>query len=374
MPELTLVMLGAGSSSRFDKKIKKQWLRVEDAPLWLFVSENLSQKYPFKKVIVTFAKEDLPYAQKFSNTLHCIEGGSTRQESLQKALLHVKTPYVLVSDVARACISDKTVKELIDQCEKYDIVVPYVDICDTVIYNNQTINREDVKLIQTPQLSKTEVLTKALDTKKQFTDESSAIGAFGGKVGYVKGDKSATKITFEEDLSNIPCLKSPSSNSFIGNGFDVHAFEEGKIMKLGGVVIREDIGFKAHSDGDVLIHALIDALLGASGAGDIGELFPDSDEAYKGIDSEILLEKVSAFLTKTGFEIVNCDVTIMAEFPKISTFKDAIRFHLAKIMDIAPIHVNIKATTTEKLGFIGRKEGLAVHANVVLKYYDWKNI
>jgi len=145
-------------------------------------------------------------------------------------------------------------------------------------------------------------------------------------------------------------------------------------MMLGGVEVHPTTGFKAHSDGDVAIHALIDALLGAAGAGDIGELFPDNDPRYKNVDSKLLLQEVCAFLLKVGFEITHCDITVMAEFPRLSAFKDTIRFTLAKILALSPIHVNVKATTTEKLGFVGRQEGVAVSATATLKYYDWTNV
>ena len=374
MPDLTLVMLGAGTSSRFNQKAKKQWLRIDDTPLWLYATQNLAQKYSFANIIVTASKDEIPYMQKFSNNLIIVEGGDTRQASLSNALLHVKTPFVLVSDSARPCISEAMMERLLERKGHCDIVVPYLSVVDTVVYQEETINRDDVKLIQTPQLSSTRMLKKALDTTIQYTDDSSAIKAMGGIVCFVQGDESAKKLTCKEDLKHIPCLKAPSFNLLIGNGFDVHSFEEGKVMMLGGVEVDANVGFRAHSDGDVAIHALIDALLGASGAGDIGELFPDNDADFKDIDSKILLQKVCAFLEKVGFEIVHCDITVMAEFPRLSPFKDAMRFCLANLMDIAPIHVNIKATTTEKLGFIGRKEGVGVSAVATLKYYDWKNI
>lgn len=374
MPDLTLLMLGAGSSSRFNQRVKKQWLRIDDAPLWLYATQNLQQHFPFCKIIVTTTPEEQFYAQKFSDTVTFVPGGKTRQESLKNALAHVTTPYVLVSDIARACIDQAMMKRLLDACEEADIVVPYLPVVDTVVYDETTIPREHVKLIQTPQLSKTDVLRKALDTSIDYTDDSSAIKAVGGKVAYVLGNADAKKLTCKDDLASLPCLKAPSSNHFIGYGFDVHAYQEGKAMMLGGIEVHPSIGFKAHSDGDVAIHALIDALLGAAGAGDIGELFPDSDMRYKDIDSKQLLQEVCSFLIKVGFEIVHCDLTIMAEFPRVSGFKDPIRFCLARLLGVSPIHINIKATTTEKLGFVGRQEGVAVSATATLKYYDWKNV
>ena len=374
LPDLALVMLGAGSSTRFNQRVKKQWLRVEETPLWLFATQNLQQLFPFKQIIVTTTPDEHFYTQKFSGAITFVEGGATRQESLQNALSHVTTPYVLVSDIARPCIDQAMLVRILSEMENADIVVPYLPVVDTVVYEESTINRDHVKLIQTPQLSRTDILKKALNTSTLYTDDSSAIKAMGGKIAYVLGNPEAKKLTCKEDIASIPCLKAPSSVPFVGYGFDVHAFEEGKVMMLGGVEVHPTVGFKAHSDGDVAIHALIDALLGAAGAGDIGELFPDNDQRYKNIDSKLLLKEVCSFLAKVGFEIVHCDLTIMAEFPRLSAFKDKIRFCLADIMALSPIHVNVKATTTEKLGFVGRQEGVAVSATATLKYYDWKNV
>lgn len=374
LPDLALVMLGAGSSSRFNQRVKKQWLRIVESPLWLYATQNLQQLFPFKQIIVTTTPDEHFYSRKFSDVITFVEGGATRQESLQNALLHVNSPYVLVSDIARPCIDQEMLVRILAEMENNDIVVPYLPVVDTVVYEDATINRDHVKLIQTPQLSRTEMLRKALQTSSLYTDDSSAIKAMGGKVAYVLGNPEAKKLTCKEDLATIPCLKAPSTTPFVGQGFDVHAFEEGKVMMLGGVEVHPTTGFKAHSDGDVAIHALIDALLGAAGAGDIGELFPDNDPRYKNIDSKRLLEEVCSFLAKVGFEIVHCDITVMAEFPRLSAFKDKIRFCLANIMTISPIHVNVKATTTEKLGFVGRCEGVAVSATATLKYYDWTNV
>ena len=374
MPDLALVMLGAGSSTRFNQRVKKQWLRIGDTPLWLFATQNLQQLFPFSQIIVTTSPDEHFYAKKFSNAITFVEGGATRQESLANALLHVKTPYVLVSDIARPCIDQAMLVRILAEMENSDIVVPYLPVVDTVVYDETTINRDQVKLIQTPQLSCTELLRKALQTSTLYTDDSSAIKAMGGTVAYVLGSEGAKKLTCKEDIAAIACLSAPSTSHFVGYGFDVHAYEEGKVMMLGGVQVHPTTGFKAHSDGDVAIHALIDALLGAAGAGDIGELFPDNDVRYKNIDSKQLLQEVCAFLAKVGFEITHCDITVMAEFPRLSAFKDTIRFTLAQIVALSPIHVNVKATTTEKLGFVGRQEGVAVSATATLKYYDWTNV
>jgi len=369
LPDLTLILLGAGNSTRFGKRVKKQWIRVGDDPLWLFVAKRFESFYKFKDIIISANPTQLAYMRYHAN-YKFVKGGNTRQESLKNGLKLVDSSYVLVSDIARACIDKDAVLELIKDIDGADAVVPYINVSDTVVYNNETIDRDNIKLIQTPQLSKTKILKKALDSDTVYTDDSSAIKALGGEVKFVKGSKSAKKITHFDDMRLLKCLKAPSNDFFVGQGFDVHQFCDGDGLYLCGVKIDSKLSFVAHSDGDVAIHALIDALLGAIGASDIGEIFPDNDDRFKDIDSKELLKDVVSFIESVGFEIVNVDITIMAEYPRISEYKMTMRELLSSLLHVKPIRCNIKATTTEKLGFIGRKEGVAVSAVASLKYIN----
>ncbi len=373
MSNVTLVILCAGNSTRFGLHAKKQWLRVEDKPLWLFVAQQLNTYSHFDKIIVAASKNELSYMQNFTTDVTFVQGGQTRQESMNNALQEVTTEHVMVTDVARSCVPQEVIQRLIEQKNNADCVVPVLNVSDTVIYNEETINRDNVKLIQTPQLSNTNILKQALNTTIEYTDDSSAIKALGKKVTYVEGSSQSKKLTYNKDLQEIPCLKAPSTNFFTGTGLDIHAFEDNKPMVLGGVSLDVPYGFKAHSDGDVLIHSVIDALLGACGAGDIGEFFPDTDAAYKGADSKKLLEEIVTFIYNVGYEIVNVDLTIIAQRPKINPHKMDIKYTMAKLLHIEPQFINVKATTAEKLGFLGRSEGVAVQSSATLKYYDWKN-
>jgi len=370
LSDLTLILLAAGSSSRFKLDVKKQWLRIDHKPLWQFVADRLQKTGLFEKIIITSSDDDLEFMKHYSDYIF-IEGGQTRQESLTNALSHVNSEFVLVSDIARSCISEEFLKTIISKKGEADCIVPYLKVTDTVVYEDKTIDREKVKRVQTPQLSKTSVLKKALQTNEDFTDESSAIVASGGSREFALGEENAHKITFIHDLNKLSCLDKPSTDTLSGTGFDVHAFDDKGEMYLGGVKVDSDFGFKAHSDGDVAIHALIDALLGAAGMGDIGMMFPDSDYIYKGIDSKELLKRVVRKIRNFGFIIINVDITITAETPRLSKYKLQMRKTLAKILDIDGARVNIKATTTEKLGFIGRSEGVGVIANANLKYFNW---
>ncbi len=372
MSDITLVILCAGNSSRFKYKAKKQWIRIEDKPLWLYVSQRLSKSAKFDKIIITSHQDEVEYMKNFTSDFTFVQGGDTRQESLKKSLEKVDTPYVMVTDVARAKVPTKVIKSLIKQKENAHCIVPVLKVSDTVVYKNKTINRQKVKLIQTPQLSNTKILKKSLDTNIHYTDDSSAIKVQGGKVKYVKGSIKSKKITFGEELKDLK-LKKPSKKTFTGFGFDTHSFEDGKKLFLGGVEFTDcTYGFKAHSDGDVLIHSLIDALLGAIGAGDIGEFFPDTDMKYKDINSQKLLKKIIDFIYDVGYELVNIDLTIIAQKPKINPYKSKIKKSISKLVNLEKQFINIKATTSEKMGYIGRCEGVSVHSVATLRYYNWK--
>jgi 2-C-methyl-D-erythritol 4-phosphate cytidylyltransferase / 2-C-methyl-D-erythritol 2,4-cyclodiphosphate synthase len=370
LSDLTLILLAAGESSRFSMDVKKQWLRIGHDPLWRFVAKRFYATGLFEQIVITSHAEDSAFMQKMCD-FTIVQGGKTRQQSLQNALSHVTSEYVLVSDIARACITEEMLQRILAKKGKADCIVPILPIHDTVVYNNDTINRESTLRIQTPQLSLTTMLKQSLDTKMEYTDESSAIVALGGSRLFVDGDDAAAKLTFTKDAKNLHCLQAPSTATLLGNGFDVHAFDTTGEMFLCGVKIENEFGFKAHSDGDVAIHALIDALLGAAGLGDIGALFPDSDAAYADIRSTLLLEKVVKKLYDFGFVINNIDLTIIAQKPRLEHYKDAMRSTIAKTIQIDRPRVNIKATTTEHLGFIGRKEGVGVFATASLGYFDW---
>jgi 2-C-methyl-D-erythritol 4-phosphate cytidylyltransferase/2-C-methyl-D-erythritol 2,4-cyclodiphosphate synthase len=370
LSDLTLILLAAGNSSRFGHPVKKQWLRIEHDPLWHFVTKRLNDTGFFTDIIITGHPDEVTYMHSYTD-FTVVAGGKTRQKSLSNALEHVTSDYVLVNDIARACVDPLLIQNIIMNKNKADCIVPFLPVNDTIVYGDTTINRDEVRRIQTPQLSRTDSLRKALRTNVEYSDESSAIKASGGSRFYLEGHEDAHKLTYLYDLNRLPCLQVPASTTLIGTGLDVHAFEDNTQMVLGGVRINAEFGFKAHSDGDVAIHALIDALLGAAGLGDIGILFPDTDNAYENIDSKILLQKTVLTLHQLGYIVVNADITIAAQAPRLAEYKDAMRKVLSSLLKIPASRMNIKATTTEKLGFVGRKEGVAVMASASLEYFDW---
>jgi len=370
LKDITLILLGAGSASRFKLPPKKQWLWSENEPLWLKVIKDFQRIHEFEKTIIVSSKDDIDAMSNFGEFIF-VEGGSTRQSSLQNALEEATTPFVLVSDIARCCLDKEMIERIILEKKKKTCIVPTLNAVDTLYLKEIPIRREEVKIIQTPQLSCTETLKTALATEQEFSDDSSAIASQGGEIVFVEGSAIAHKLTTVNDLHKLPCLKPPSKRALTGFGIDIHPFIEDKKMMLCGIEIDSPLGFKAHSDGDVAIHALIDALLGAGGLGDIGEFYPDTSDEYKNIDSSELLKDTVKRLSDFGYVIGNIDMTIIAQTPRLLAYKKEMRFNLAKLLNLTPNLVNIKATTAERLGWIGRKEGVAVEAVATLYYYDW---
>ncbi len=373
MGDFSLILLAAGNSTRFGLPTKKQWLYQKSKPLWQFVAESFTKNYNFSQIVIVGNQDELKLMQSFAD-YKFVAGGNSRQESLQNALALIDSEYVLVNDVARCCLDSELLKRLLSAKKANSCVVPTLKVSDTVYFDGKPINREKLVRVQTPQLSHTATLKEVLKSNKEFTDESSAFFANSKEVIFVEGSQKAQKLTYKEELKSLKCLKAPANSPKVGFGIDIHPFESDKQMVLCGVEIDSPFGFKAHSDGDVAIHALIDALLGASNLGDIGELFPDTDSEYKNADSKELLRAVTKLVKGVGYEIVNCDLSIVAQAPKISPHKNAMRATLADILEIGRNQINIKATTGEELGFVGRKEGVVVYATATLNYYRWDEI
>lgn len=383
---IALVLMAAGNSQRFISsqqspiRIKKQWLRIGTKPLWQKVLDDFCRYFDFNEIIITASQEDIFYMQNIC-THKVVLGGATRAQSVRNALRHTNSQYVLVSDAARFFVDTEVLERLLGLLDSKDCnlicAVPYIEVTDTTFYKGSFLERESLKLIQTPQLVQTQALKHALsklDENHDFSDESSAIDSLGLPITFVKGSKKLEKLTFAQDLTYLESFGAPSTECIYASGFDVHAFEDGKPMVLGGINIESSFGFKAHSDGDVCLHALSDAILGAINAGDIGEWFPDTQEEFKNADSKKLLESIHQYAQSVGYEVVYVDITILAQIPKISPYKHAMKESIAKILGLDISRISIKASTTENLGFLGRKEGLGVNANVTMRPINWQRI
>jgi 2-C-methyl-D-erythritol 4-phosphate cytidylyltransferase/2-C-methyl-D-erythritol 2,4-cyclodiphosphate synthase len=316
-------------------------------------------------------------------------GGAHRQDSVMNGLEYLAPTaqaddWILVHDAARPCLRAGDLSALCDALENNprsaaaDIggVVLAAPIVDTIKrelpHGLETVDRTGLWRALTPQVFAYAALRKALNDaaadKLAVTDEAQAMERMGIRAALVPGSPFNIKVTRAEDLEVAAAIlkMGESSQMRIGQGVDVHAFGAGDHVVLGGVRIAHAQGIVAHSDGDVVIHALCDALLGAMGDGDIGQHFPDSDPRYRGADSRVFLRVVAQRMKSAGLRLVNADITVLAEAPRIGTHRSAMAANLAQDLQVAATAINIKATTTERLGFIGRKEGLAAMASVLL--------
>ncbi|WP_163555123.1 2-C-methyl-D-erythritol 2,4-cyclodiphosphate synthase [Helicobacter suis] len=371
--DFSLILLAAGSSSRFIQSlpsklppIKKQWWIYQGLPLWEKVYRDFKALDCFERIflVVSNSLEQIYIKQALEDLeLSIILGGKSRQESVLNALKLVQTPFVVVSDVARFKGGAQMFLKLLDRFKnqpKLDGIAPALSASDTMVLNQQgytPLDRTHTLHVQTPQICRTEKLKEAY-SKGNFSDESSALLSSGGQVSYIEGSLDLHKLTFAQDLPPYTtCL-----TTHTGLGFDVHGFEENKPMKIGGVLIdskdSKKQGFKAHSDGDVLLHALIDAILGAIKGGDIGMYFSDQDLRFKNMDSSLMLTQIYHLARGMGHTIEGIDCTLLADKPKIAPYREAIKSRLADLLHLNKRAINLKATTFEGLGFIGRKEGV----------------
>ena len=309
-------------------------------------------------------------------------GGAHRQDTVLNGLQFLESraqeqDWVLVHDAARPCLSSADLKLLIDTLDTgVDGAVLAAPVVDTVRRDLagqiETVDRNGLWRALTPQVFRFGPLRRALLEASRdhvtVTDEAQALERLGVRAKLVAGSPFNIKVTRAEDLSVAAGILT-MQNGFdmrVGQGMDVHAYGAGDHVILGGVRIAHTHGVVAHSDGDVVIHALCDALLGALGDGDIGIHFPDSDPRYRGADSRVFLRVVAERMQAAGLHLVNADVTVLAEAPRVAAHRAAMAENLAADLNVAASAINIKATTTEKLGFIGRKEGLAAMASVLL--------
>jgi 2-C-methyl-D-erythritol 4-phosphate cytidylyltransferase / 2-C-methyl-D-erythritol 2,4-cyclodiphosphate synthase len=316
-------------------------------------------------------------------------GGAQRQDSVMNGLEYLASTardddWILVHDAARPCLQRSDVGALVDALEGLPsgatrdiggavLAAPIVDTVKRELADGlQTVDRAGLWRALTPQVFAYAQLRNALKDAAgaglAVTDEAQAMERHGIRAVLVPGSPFNIKVTRAEDLETAAAiLRMGETNQMrIGQGVDVHAFGAGDHVVLGGVRIAHAQGIVAHSDGDVVIHALCDALLGAMGAGDIGQHFPDTDPRYRGVDSRVFLRVVAQRMRSAGLRLVNADITVLAEAPRIGAHRAAMAANLAQDLQVAPAAINIKATTTERLGFIGRKEGIAAMASVLL--------
>ena len=309
-----------------------------------------------------------------------VHGGKDRAASVRSGLEAIGKEaaggLVLIHDAARPFITCGLILRVLEAAYAYGAAVPVTPVNDTIYgYGEDGFaagipERNRLRGAQTPQGFGLSLIKeghrRALEQGLSLTDDGAAVFACGTRVALVEGDTANTKVTLPEDLA---AASAPGGDARVrvGIGFDAHRFSEGRALVLGGVRIPYDKGLAGHSDADVLTHALMDAMLGALREGDIGKLFPETDPALAGISSLALLSGVVSLMKKRGYEIGNADLTIVAERPRIAPYSGEIERQLASVLETEPENISLKATTTEKLGFTGREEGMAAEAIVLLR-------
>ncbi len=381
MMKFSLIIVAAGSGTRFGSDLPKQYVSLGGVTILRRTLNAFKNVDGVKSVCVVIdpAHKDL-LNQSISglDNIIVVHGGETRQQSVYNGLRALNTgddDIVLVHDAARPFVQCTDIKKLLDVINDCDAATLAASVVDTLSYTDDNdcatdyVSRDNLWAVQTPQGFRADVLKRAHECayeNTEYTDDTALVAALGHKIKYVAGSRKNFKITRKEDLDLAQHLI--STETHIGTGFDVHAFDESsldvKSVRLCGVDVAFDRKLKGHSDADVGLHALTDAILGAIGEGDIGLHFPPSNNDFKNMDSAVFLEHAVKLMHDKGGSLINADVTLICERPKIGEYREAMVERMAEIMGVSPSRVNIKATTTEKLGFTGRKEGIAAQAAV----------
>lgn len=374
LPSFAAIVVAAGRGLRAGGHLPKQFANWRGQPLVRHSVESLLAAGADPLIVVIPAD-----GEKFANEaleglagIALVHGGETRQQSVRnglEGLTSSSSDRVLIHDAARPDLPSSVIERLLAALEDNEGAIPVLPVVDSIALAEGShmagrADREAMRRVQTPQAFRYDAI---LDAHRNWSgapdagDDAQVLVAAGGAVALVEGDERLKKITFAEDFV------SEMTSFRIGSGFDVHRLAEGKELWLCGVHIPHEKGLAGHSDADVALHALVDALLGAIGDGDIGTHFPPSDPQWKGAPSPLFLAHAAKLVSQAGYAIGNVDLTIICEAPKIGPHREAMRAKLAELLGIESSRVGVKATTTERLGFTGRGEGIAAQAVVSLQ-------
>ncbi len=368
---VTALIVAAGSGQRMGADMPKQFRSLGGKPLLRHAVEALAGHPRIDRVRVVIGTDQDGVAAAALQGLDVgtfVIGGKERSDSVHRGLASVESDIILIHDAARPFCPPVVVDRLLDALATHHGAVPVMPVVDTLARGDrlieQPVDRRGVLRVQTPQAFHREDLLYALDEwgKKTATDESSVMTAAGLKVAAVEGDAMLEKLTTLADWAAAEQRLAAGLVSRSGMGFDVHAFEGPGPLMMGGIQIAHDRGLAGHSDADVVLHAITDALLGAAALGDIGTHFPPSDPRWKGAPSDGFLKHAAGLVRGLGGTIDHIDCTVICEAPKVGPHREAMRARVASILGIRPSAVSIKATTTERLGFTGRGEGIAAQA------------
>lgn len=378
------IILNGGTGKRFGGLFPKQFLKLNEQTILEITVKKFLNSDLFKKVIIVSHKDFLTKTTSlFDNKIIVIvKGGRTRQDSVLNGLQECKKlspDNVVIHDAVRPFFSEKIIPKILKKLKSNDCIVPLLSIKDSVRYSKKDIykdiNRDHLNQIQTPQGFKFKKIYDAhcKFKKFKFTDDSIISYNNGNKIFCIEGEITNFKITTKDDYK---LAKNIFGNSMgknlikVGQGFDVHRFKKGKELKILGIKIPFNKSLEGHSDADVGFHSIVDAVLGALSKGDIGEHFPPSEQKWKNKPSIYFMTYAKNLLIDEGFKINNIDITLICEKPKIGPHKTKMIKSIAKALHLKINNINVKATTTEKLGFLGREEGIACQASVTISKID----
>lgn len=367
----TAIVVAAGSGTRSGGP--KQWRLLGGRPVVRWSVEAFLDAGATQVVVVIPEGEDERAAESLAglSNWRTVAGGAERADSVRRGLAHADPALpVLVHDAARPLVSPGQIDALLAVLDQSDAAAPALAVADTLKAVDEgvvtrTVDRTGLFRAQTPQAFSPGVLQAAYERWQGAdspTDDLAVVEAAGGVVRLIPGDPRLMKLTFPEDFAMAEALIGRQTVTRVGSGFDVHRFGPGDSVWLCGVEIAHTHGLIGHSDADVGLHALTDAILGAIGQGDIGDHFPPSDPQWKGARSDRFLAHAGRLVAERGGRIVHVDVTLICERPKVKPHREAMRQRIADILGLGLDSVSVKATTTEGLGFTGREEGLAAQA------------
>ena len=368
---VTALIVAAGKGERLGGDVPKQFRMLGGKPVLRWAAEAMARHPAIDQVRIVVAPGQQGMAETVLEGLSVgdlIEGGAERSSSVLNGLQAVGDGAVLVHDAARPFCPAQVVDRLLAALEGADGAVPVLPVVDTLALGGATlespVDRKHLLRVQTPQAFHVEDLIYAYEEagRKAATDESTIMLNAGLKVATVEGDPLLEKLTTTADWERAEAMLASRYFSRTGMGFDVHAFAGDGPVILGGVAVPHHRGLAGHSDADVVLHAITDALLGAASLGDIGEHFPPSEPRWKGASSDLFLRHAVELIRGRGGMIDHIDVTIIAEEPKVGPHRSAIRARISEILALRSDQVSVKATTTEGLGFTGRREGMAAQA------------
>ena len=363
------VILAAGNGLRFRKNQRKQYAIYKNFKLFEHSIFKTIKSKLFKKIVLVI-DEPQKIKKSYSKNLIILKGGNKRSISSNIALKYIKKfkpKNVLIHDAARPDFSLNLLKKIVKELKKNEAVVPTIKPTDSIKYyiknNLYNLDRNKTYLTQTPQGFNYKALYKlALKEKNNITDEASLFINNEKKIKFINGENKNKKITFVEDLI--------LNKNYIGLGFDIHRLIKGKTLYLGGLKIPFHSGLQGHSDGDVILHAIIDALLGALRQKDIGTYFPSNKNKFKNIRSPKMLKPIKDKLTKQNFYINNIDINLICEKPKVSQYRDKIIRSISTLLEVDEDIINLKGKTVEKLGLIGKEKAIACEVIASIIKYD----